>query len=90
MQLIYIIAGGALLALVGGPLLLQLVRRRGLRDPIAQIVMAAVAGGIGAALIFILRVDFIPDSIEQAGDPILIVLATFAVLAMAVYGYRSR
>jgi hypothetical protein len=89
-QLIYLIAAGSLIALVGGPLLLGLIRARGLRDPVSQIALAAAAGAVGAALIFVLRIDFVPDALEKTGDPLLVLLATVAVVAMAVYGYRSR
>jgi hypothetical protein len=52
--------------------------------------MAIAAGAFGAFVVLVLNTDLIPDDLEQAIDPVLVVFGTVAVLGMAAYGFRSR
>jgi hypothetical protein len=90
MQLVYILAAGTLMALIGAPILLGVVQLRGVRDPATQFIVAAAAGLLGAAILFMLRTDFVPDQVEVTGDPALIVVASLVVVAAVVLGYRRR
>ncbi len=91
-EIVSLVAG---ILLVGGVLLTVLVTegitgRSLARSGAAQLVVGIVPGAVAAGMVLILQVDLVPDELERAGVPVVIVAISLIFVTLLIFQRRIR
>jgi drug/metabolite transporter (DMT)-like permease len=89
-QNIYLAIAGGLVLAATIPIIVELTRRYGMADVRVQVLVAGIAGMMGAVLITSLRSDLVPDELESVLAAIVLGVGSLAVGWLAWHGLRTR